>query len=510
MRTMRAPVPIRHKSWILLFLLTALWASSEAAQAPEVKREIPDIAREAVRATVLVVASDKVGKEISQGSGFVISSDGKVVTNYHVVEGAASAIIKFPDGAFYLIEGMLGSDANKDIVVLKAAGKNLPFLPLADSENVQIGEQVVAIGSPLALEGTVSEGIISGRREWKERNLTVLQTTAPVSPGSSGGPLLNLKGEVIGVTTAFLPGGQNLNFAVPANYVVPLTVDGPSRPLPTSKSKGADSSSTDPYVALWNGDYIRAIELAKSALRASGATTRHYCIIGFSSFHLGRRDDAQLYLTQTVLLRGEDDSYKQTARYYLLLLKYQQFTAKQDTRTREEFRALAKSFLDSDKETLLTVLKGIEEHSAREWAQQVLEWLKDISGRWIDADGQLFPIFGRNEFQIDKRGEGKYAISWIPSKRENQGQRYRLHSSLFGTLSRAGDSYSGTLTGAMLNIEAEAYLRFTLNVRLRLSDDFSRLEGSASYQPCRSSKLLLGLCEAVGIPGTMKVLLVRQ
>ncbi len=273
MRIMRAPAPIRHKSWILLFLLTALWVSSGAAQAPEVKREIPDIAREAVRATVLVVASDKVGKEISQGSGFVISSDGKVVTNYHVVEGAASAIIKFPDGAFYLIEGMLGSDANKDIAVLKAAGKNLPFLPLADSENVQIGEQVVAIGSPLSLEGTVSEGIISGRREWKERNLTVLQTTAPISPGSSGGPLLNLKGEVIGVTTFRLAGGQNLNFAVPVSYVIPLLANDTLKPLAVVTSARLDDIQGT-YVGIWQSDQgasgvaAMTVEVEGEAIRA--------------------------------------------------------------------------------------------------------------------------------------------------------------------------------------------------------------------------------------------------
>lgn len=270
---MRTPTPIRHKSWILLFLLTALCSSSGAAQAPEVKRGIPDVAREAVRATVLVVASDKAGREISQGSGFVISSDGKVVTNYHVVEGAASVIIKFPDGAFYLIEGMLGSDAKKDIAVLKAAGKNLPFLPLADSENVQIGEQVVAIGSPLALEGTVSEGIISGRREWKERNLTVLQTTAPISPGSSGGPLLNLKGEVIGVTFLQLVGGQNLNFAVPVSYVIPLLANDTLKPLAVVTSARLDDIQGT-YVGIWqsnqgaSGAAAMTVEVEGEAIRA--------------------------------------------------------------------------------------------------------------------------------------------------------------------------------------------------------------------------------------------------
>jgi hypothetical protein len=106
--------------------------------------------------------------------------------------------------------------------VLKANGSDFPIIALGDSDKVQVGEGVVSIGSPLSLEATVSSGIISSIRDLSEGNLHLFQTTAPISHGSSGGALLNMRGEVIGITTAQMTGGQNLNFAVPINIAKPL------------------------------------------------------------------------------------------------------------------------------------------------------------------------------------------------------------------------------------------------------------------------------------------------
>ncbi len=186
-----------------------------------IETDIPTLTRQALKSVVLVVASDEAGNVLTQGSGFMVSRDGKVVTNHHVIEGATSAIIKFPNGAFHLIEGSLALDPARDLAVLKASGTDFAFLPLGNLDEAEIGQDVVAIGSPLALEATVSNGIISAIREW-EADFTVIQTTAPISPGSSGGVLLNMKGEVIGVTSHQLSQGQNLNFAVSADYIRPL------------------------------------------------------------------------------------------------------------------------------------------------------------------------------------------------------------------------------------------------------------------------------------------------
>jgi hypothetical protein len=163
---------------------------------------------------------------LRQGSGFIVSSDGKVVTNYHVIEGADSGGIRFPDGASYLVEGIVASNPQRDLVVLKirTTSNGFPFLNLGNSDLIKVGEQVVAVGSPLGLEATVSPGFISAVREMN--GLKFLQTTAPISPGNSGGALINLVGEVIGVPTSSwifvrqnATMSQNLNFALPSNYV---------------------------------------------------------------------------------------------------------------------------------------------------------------------------------------------------------------------------------------------------------------------------------------------------
>jgi len=192
-------------------------ANSRGPQSGALRKDIPTIAKDAKGAIVSIVMSDKQGKPIAQGSGFLVSKDGLIMTNYHVIAEGSSAVVKFPDGAFYVVDGVLVADKARDIAVIKAQGQNFRTLSLGDSNRVQVGEEVVAIGNPLSLESTVSNGIVSGVRNVKEEGGKFLQITAPISPGSSGGPLFNIAGEVIGITTMYLKGGENLNFAIPIN-----------------------------------------------------------------------------------------------------------------------------------------------------------------------------------------------------------------------------------------------------------------------------------------------------
>ena len=196
----------------------------------QARKDIPTIARSAKGSVVSIVMSDKSGKPLGQGSGFVVSTDGIIVTNYHVVAEGVSAVVKFPEGAFYLIDGVVASDKKRDVAVLKAQGRNFRPLKLGNSDRVQVGEDVVAIGNPLSLESTVSNGIVSGVRSIKEEGGKYLQITAPISPGSSGGPLFNMAGEVIGITTMYLKGGENLNFAIPVNDARLLLRSASSKP----------------------------------------------------------------------------------------------------------------------------------------------------------------------------------------------------------------------------------------------------------------------------------------
>jgi len=206
------------KTKCLTFLLLIWFTSIQAqGQAASPRKAIPAIARAAEGAVVSIVMSDKDGKPIAQGSGFLASKDGLIMTNYHVIAEGNSAVAKLPDGAFYVVDGVLAFDKVRDIALIRAHGQNFRTLPLGNSDRVQIGEEVVAIGNPLSLESTVSNGIVSGIRAVKEEGGKYLQITAPISPGSSGGPLFKMTGEVIGITTMHLKGGENLNFAIPIN-----------------------------------------------------------------------------------------------------------------------------------------------------------------------------------------------------------------------------------------------------------------------------------------------------
>ena len=207
-----------------LLNLIFLAATVVAAQSSGPQKDIPAIARAANGAVVSIVMSDKDGNIVSQGSGFLVSKDGRVVTNYHVIDNGTSAIVKLPNGAFFLVDGVLAIDKARDVAVIKARGEDFRTLTLGNSDLLQVGEEVVAIGNPLSLESTVSNGILSGIRKGNEESDTFLQITTPISPGSSGGPLFNMKGEVVGITALYFNGGENLNFAIPINDVKPLVL----------------------------------------------------------------------------------------------------------------------------------------------------------------------------------------------------------------------------------------------------------------------------------------------
>ena len=169
-------------------------------------------------AVIVVLTYDAKNKPIAQGSGFFVRSDGAFVTNLHVVSNAVSIKVKISKEKQLDVEGVIYSDEKNDLVVLKAQGENLPTVSLGNSDAVKPGEKVYVIGSPAGLENTISDGIISGIRTF-DKTKKVIQITAPISPGSSGGPVFNEAGEVIGVSSFVLVGAQNLNFAMPINLV---------------------------------------------------------------------------------------------------------------------------------------------------------------------------------------------------------------------------------------------------------------------------------------------------
>jgi len=158
---------------------------------------------------------DSNNQPLAIGSGFYVDDGRKIVTNLHVISGAQTVRVKNPDGKVFRARIVLGVDSTHDLVVLEADvyGKPIPL----SRRTPEIGEDIIAIGNPKGLEATLSKGIVSGVRS--DQGSTFYQVTAPISPGSSGGPIIDGNGEVIGVATFYVQGGQNLNFAMPAAYI---------------------------------------------------------------------------------------------------------------------------------------------------------------------------------------------------------------------------------------------------------------------------------------------------
>ncbi len=158
-------------------------------------------------------------KQVSWGSGFIISEDGYIVTNNHVIDKAKKIVVTLNDGRKFNAK-VIGKDPEIDIALIKIDAKNLKYVPLGDSDKVKVGEWVIAIGNPLMYDHTVTAGIISAKGRRLSSGLeSFLQTDAAINFGNSGGPLVNMAGEVIGVNTAISAQGQNIGFAVPINMV---------------------------------------------------------------------------------------------------------------------------------------------------------------------------------------------------------------------------------------------------------------------------------------------------
>lgn len=211
----------------LFFLALALpvRAVAQGASSSPQTLSTAEVARRASPASVVVLALSARGDTIGQGSGFILRADGVVVTNHHVLVGAARAAVVLPNGETYTRVRVVDADSSLDIALLKVPGAGLPFLTSRTS-TPRAGERAVVLGSPLGLANTVSEGIVSASRVVEGREL--IQITAPISPGSSGGPVLDASGRVFAVATAYLAEGQQLNFAVPVRYAVGLLEDDPT------------------------------------------------------------------------------------------------------------------------------------------------------------------------------------------------------------------------------------------------------------------------------------------
>jgi len=215
--------------WILIFLVVTSVGIPDADARSECTEPIPELFQRVSPSVVFISAvtidpfklTDRVSSSI--GSGFIISKEGLVLTNSHVVFGRRAIAVTLDDGRTINAE-VLGVDPILDLAALQipVPPEGLPVATLGDSDAIRVGEEVVAIGNPLGLEQTLTYGVISGINRILPVSpmslmLPLIQTDAAINPGSSGGPLLNRCGEVIGINTSVLVGAENIGFAVPIN-----------------------------------------------------------------------------------------------------------------------------------------------------------------------------------------------------------------------------------------------------------------------------------------------------
>jgi S1-C subfamily serine protease len=182
----------------ILFLFSTIVYSSQSGTL-----SVSQIAEKYGKAVVLIEVS-KGGAYIALGSGFIVNSSGIIITNYHVIEGAFPVIVKLTNGDIYEDIGVIDIDEKRDIAIIKIKGWNLPGVKLGNSDTVKVGEQIVVIGNPEGLENTVSDGLISAIRD-TGKGYKMNQISAPISAGSSGSPVFNMKGEVTDVNYFFSP-----------------------------------------------------------------------------------------------------------------------------------------------------------------------------------------------------------------------------------------------------------------------------------------------------------------
>jgi len=223
-----------------------------AASASPEQLDLRALAKRARPAVVLILGFDASGKVTKTGSGFFASSDGRLITNWHVIHGVSSAKAKTESGPVFDITGILAGSPRLDIAVLQANATDVSSLEINRGRAPEAGTRIAVIGSPVALEGTLSEGIVSADRQDPNGKGTWIQITAPVSPGSSGSPVLDEEAKVVGIATLNSGGRyQNINFARSAEDIVSVFDMVPKGAAPMSFTRTAMISQTTDIVRGW-------------------------------------------------------------------------------------------------------------------------------------------------------------------------------------------------------------------------------------------------------------------
>ena len=305
--------------WLLLAALITPTIRVEASQ-----DLLPELVRRIKPSAVAIETFDSRGEKLSRGSGFFIDAD-RIVTNRHVIEGAHRAEVHSSTGVVMPVKGVLAIDPEGDIALLKIDPPSPQVRPLPlDRTSPQEGESVVVIGNPLGLEGSVTNGIVSAVRDIPTFG-RIIQITAPISSGSSGSPVVNMQGQVIGIATLQVTGGQSVNFAIPSERISQLQATTlmslPDVVANTSRNKRAKAVQffRDGLSFLSKDDCEKALPYFDKATESDSQYAEAWAQSGFCNEKLGRHAEALEASKKAVNLRPSAESYFNIglANYYL-------------------------------------------------------------------------------------------------------------------------------------------------------------------------------------------------
>ena len=324
MKAMRNSPHISSRSASILcalFFLAFLFVPLGKVQAQDL---LPELVRRIKPSAVAIETFDSRGEKLSRGSGFFIAVD-RVVTNRHVIDNAFRAEVHSYNGSVYQVKGVIAVDAEGDLALLRVDAPPNQVRPLQlDKTSPQEGESVVVIGNPFGLEGSVTNGIVSAVRDIPTFG-RIIQITAPISPGSSGSPVVNMQGQVIGVATLQITGGQSVNFAIPSERISQLQ-NGALLSLSdlvasTGRNKRAKAvqSFRDGLSFLSKDDCENALPYFEKAVESDNNYAEAWAQAGFCREKLGRHAEAIDASKKAVSLRPSAESFFNIglASYYL-------------------------------------------------------------------------------------------------------------------------------------------------------------------------------------------------
>jgi tetratricopeptide (TPR) repeat protein len=277
------------------------------------QEDIPTIIRRVEPSTVVIVIYDKEGRVKGQGTGFFISKEGDVISNFHVIQGADRAEVRTTDGKAYPVTRVLDDDRMGDLIRISTNTLGNLTAPLSVVGSFpEVGTHVIVIGTPLGLEKTVSDGIVSAVREIPGFG-KIIQLTAPISPGSSGSPVLNMKGEVVGIISFFVAPGQNLNFAIPGERILRLT-PGEGRSLSEwglLRKEERISQAEDFYALglqqLLQEDWERALVFFTESADRNPDNADTYFQVAYCNAKLGKYLEAVGFYKEAIRMKPRDE-----------------------------------------------------------------------------------------------------------------------------------------------------------------------------------------------------------